>query len=312
MTFRGGQGGLLAGMAGLWLLAAVARADEAALRADVEALAGGIGPRSVFQGDSLKRAADYVVGRLQAAGWTVRRLPYDVMGKTCENLEVERRGTTKPDEIVIVGAHYDTVPATPGADDNASGVAALLALAETLARAEPERTLRFVAFANEEPIYFQTPLMGSRVYARDCKARGDKITAMLSLETMGYFSDARKSQKYPFPLSLFYPSRGNFLGVVGNRESKALVKRVTKSFKSTKALPCVSAALPGGIQGVGWSDHWSFWQEGYSAVMITDTAIFRNPHYHQPSDLPATLDYTRLDAAVRGLRPVVADLAGIK
>lgn len=161
-------------------LAASLAASEATLRADVEALAGQIGPRSLAQGDSLARAADHIVARMQAAGWSVRRLPYAVDGVSCDNLEFERRGTLRPEEIVIVGAHYDTTPATPGADDNASGVAVLIALAETFSPMQPQRTLRFVAFANEEPSYFQTALMGSRVYAKACKERGDKVAAMLS------------------------------------------------------------------------------------------------------------------------------------
>jgi hypothetical protein len=165
-----------------------------------------------------------------------------------------------------------------------------------------------VAFTNEEPWYFQTDAMGSRVYARRCKAQGDKVVAMLALETMGYFKDAKKSQHYPFPLSLFYPSRGNFLAFVGNRESGALVKRVKTVFASTNVLPVESASLPGGLQGVGWSDHWSFWQEGYPAVMVTDTAPFRNRNYHKPTDTPDTLDYVHFAAAVRGLEVVVRDL----
>jgi hypothetical protein len=284
----------------------------AALKADVSALAEGIGPRSVFQGDSLTRAAAFITKRFEAMGYVVTRNEYPVGGVLCANLVVERIGAVRPEEIVVVGAHYDSVPQTPGADDNASGVAALLALAETWAKLAPEKTVRFVAFANEEPIYFQTDLMGSRVYAKLCKARGDQIVAMLSLETMGYFSDEKKSQKYPFPLSLFYPSRGNFIAVVGNRESKALVKRVSKTMRATKVVPVESASLPGGLQGVGWSDHWSFWQEGYPAVMITDTAPFRNPNYHMPTDTAETLDYVRLAATVRGLEAVVGDLAKVE
>ena len=209
----------------------------------------------------------------------------------------------------MVGAHYDTVRSTPGADDNASGVAALLALAADFAPSQPARTLRFVAFANEEPAFFQSELMGSRVYARACRVRGEKIVAMVCLESIGYYSDVKESQRYPFPLSLFYPSRGNFLAIVGNRESRALVKLVTKTIRETKAIPCESAALPGSWTGVGWSDHWSFWQEGYPAVMATDTATFRNPNYHRPTDTPVTLDFPRMAAAVRGLRAVVAELA---
>ncbi len=280
-----------------------------ALKADVVALADGIGPRSVFQGDSLVRAAAHVTTRFEALGFAVARQEYPVHGVVCANLEVEKAGAVKPEEIVVIGAHYDTVPQTPGADDNASGVAALLALAKTLSAMTPERTVRLVAFANEEPVYFQTELMGSRVYAKRCKARGEKIVAMLSLETMGYYSDKKKSQKYPFPLSLVYPSRGNFIAVVGNRDSKPLVTRVRKILEAGKTLPVESASLPGDLQGVGWSDHWSFWQEGYDAVMITDTAPFRNPHYHRKSDKPKTLDYTRFAAAVRGLELVMAELA---
>jgi hypothetical protein len=292
------------------LLALPADADLAvALRADVEVLAGEIGPRQAFAGSSLVRAADFVERRLAGAGWQVRRQRFEVPGATCANLEVERRGTAKPDEIVVIGAHYDTVRGTPGADDNASGVAALLALAAEFAPSQPARTVRFVAFANEEPAFFQTESMGSRVYARACRARGEKIVAMVALESIGYYSDLKESQRYPFPLSLFYPSRGNFLAIVGNRESRPLVKLVTKTIRETKAIPCESAALPGSWTGVGWSDHWSFWQEGYPAVMATDTATFRNPFYHRSTDTPGTLDYPRLAAAVRGLQAAVAGLA---
>jgi hypothetical protein len=302
----------VAGALALGVVAPLRALDDAlpaALKADVVSLADGIGARSVFQDDSLTRAAAYVTGRFEALGHRVSRQEYPVRGVVCANLEVEKTGAVKPEEIVVIGAHYDTVPQTPGADDNASGVAALLALAKTLSTMTPDRTVRLVAFANEEPVYFQTELMGSRVYAKRCKARGEKIVAMLSLETMGYYSDKKKSQKYPFPLSMVYPSRGNFIAVVGNRESKALVKRVTKTMETDKTLPVESASLPGDLRGVGWSDHWSFWQEGYDAVMITDTAPFRNPHYHRKSDKPKTLDYVRLAAAVRGLERVLADLA---
>jgi Zn-dependent M28 family amino/carboxypeptidase len=281
---------------------------ETSLRADVRMLAETIGPRSLSSPRTLDSTVGYIVKHFEAAGWQVNRLDYMLGMQRCENLEVEKRGTKFPEEVVIIGAHYDTLPQTPGADDNASGVAAMLALADRLATARPERTLRFVAFANEEPWYFQTAVMGSRVYAHHCKARGDKVVAMLSLETMGYYTDAKKSQKYPFPLSLFFPSRGNFLAIVGNRESGSLVKRVTKVFASTRVLPVESASLPGGLQGVGWSDHWSFWQEGYPAVMVTDTAPFRNPNYHKPTDTPETLNYPRFAAAVCGLEAVITDL----
>lgn len=298
------------------LASGLTRAAEPALtrelREHVVMLADTIGPRAVHRDGSLKQAADYVATEFERAGWQVRRLGYRVGQVVCENLEAERRGTTKPNEVVIIGAHYDSMPQTPGADDNASGVAALLALAKQFAgpASAPHRTLRFVAFVNEEPIYFQSQLMGSRVYARACKARGDNIVAMLSLESIGYYSEKRGTQQYPsFWLRLLYPSRGNFLAFVGNRSSKALVDDVTRTFKESKTLRVVSAALPDEMQGIGWSDHWSFWQEGYAAVMVTDTAPFRNPHYHQPSDRPDTLNYPYFTSAVIGLQRVINNLA---
>ena len=211
-------------------------------------------------------------------------------------------------EIVIIGAHYDSVSVTPGADDNASGVAVLLALARELSGSKPERTLRLVAFTNEEPIYFQTEFMGSRVHARGCKARGEQVAAMLSLECLGYFTDEKKTQKYPFPLSIFYPSRGNFVAVVGNRESKALVKRVRHGILAEKTIPCESIAMPDVLPGIGWSDHWSFWQEGYPAVMLTDTALNRNANYHRAGDTASTLNYPKMMATTRAILAVAQDL----
>lgn len=287
-------------------------ADDAGLverlRADVNALAGDIGSRNVYQEQSLARAAKHITTELERAGWVVKPEVYQVSGVACANLVAEKTGTTKPEEIVVVGAHYDTVPITPGADDNASGVAVLLALARELSAAKPGRTLRLVAFANEEPIYFQTEFMGSRVYSRGCKKRGERIVAMLSLECLGYYTEEKRTQKYPFPLSMVYPSTGNFVAVVGNRESKKLVKQVTKSIKTSRTIPCESIAMPDVLPGIGWSDHWSFWQEGYPAVMLTDTALNRNPHYHRAGDIPATLNYEKMAVATRGILAATQDL----
>ena len=281
-----------------------------ALRADVNMLADEIGPRRAGYGGALNRAAEWIEGQFGAAGWTVTRQRCDVPAGACWNLVVERTGSTRPEEVVIVGAHYDTVLNTPGADDNASGVAALLALVRRFGAVAPERTVRFVAFTNEEPPYFHTGQMGSLVHAWECQARGERVVAMLSLESLGFFADERKSQRYPFPLSLFYPSRGNFVAVVGNRESRRLVAQVARRLRAAERIPVEAAALPGRWPGVGFSDHWSFWQAGYPAVMVTDTALFRNPHYHRPTDRPDTLDYERLAATVLGLHAVVAELIG--
>jgi Zn-dependent M28 family amino/carboxypeptidase len=207
---------------------------------------------------------------------------------------------------------------SPGANDNGSGVAAVLALAQRFAAREAERsptrrtpnkTLRFVAFVNEEPPYFLSGEMGSQVYAGRCKERGDKISAMISLETIGYFSDAPHSQTYPSPgLGLLYPKVGNFIGFVSNVKSGALLHRVIALFRQHAKIPSEGASLPAFIPGVSWSDQWSFWQHGYPAIMITDTAPFRYPYYHSSNDTPDKLDYDRFTLVVSGMEKVIQDL----
>lgn len=281
------------------------------LRRDVTRLAADIGPRNLRRPAKLAAAAELVERELVQAGYQVRRQTYPVEGLDCWNLEAELHGARQPDEIVLVGAHYDSYGTTPGADDNASGTAALLALARRFAGSRTDRTLRFVAFTNEEPPYFQHPTMGSLVYARACRRRNDNLTCVLSLETMGYYSDAENSQQYPPPLNLIYPSTGNFIGVVGNVGSRPLVHKVVASLRRHVDFPSQGGAVPDVVDGVGWSDHWSFWQEGYAAVMITDTALFRNPHYHQPTDTPDTLNFDHLARVVIGLEGVLRELTSM-
>src|SRR5438309_7547838 len=202
--------------------------------------------------------------------------------------------------------------AGPGANDNGSGVAALLALARSFSGKVGQQTLRFVAFVNEEPPFFQTTQMGSFVYARRSKQRGDKIASMISLETTGYFSDAPHSQKYPAPgLGIFYPTTANFIGFIGNFHSRALVRRAISIFRAQQKIPSEGATLPSFIPGVSWSDQWSFWQHGYPAIMVTDTALFRYRHYHEPTDTPDKLDYDRFALVVSGLENVIVDLADL-
>jgi hypothetical protein len=280
------------------------------LRADVVRLAQQIGERNLGRcPQQLSQAADHVAASLHAAGGQVRRQRFVVDGQECCNLEVERRGATRADEVVIIGAHYDSALGTPGANDNATGVAAVLALARRFASRNPTRTVRFVAFVNEEPPYFQTDQMGSRVYARRCRAQGENVVAMLSLETMGYYDDAPGSQRYPPPFSLFYPSVGNFIGFVGNFASRGVVRQSVAAFRAREQFPSEGAAVPGFLPGIGLSDHWSFWQEGYPAAMVTDTAMFRYPHYHERQDTSDKVDFDRLSRVVRGLEQVVAVLA---
>lgn len=288
-------------------------ADEILLRdrlkRHVAVLAGEIGERHQGRHPALEAAARHVEQSLRAAGYRVTAQTYEVAGKAARNIEAELPGISVRDEIVLIGAHYDTVAGSPGANDNASGVAALLEIARLLAGQQLKRSVRLVAFTHEEPPYFYTEDMGSRRYARQARARGDHIVAMLSLETIGYYTDTPGSQHYPLPFGLTYPDAGNFIAFVGNLKSRDLVQNCVHSFRSHAAFPAEGLAAPGWMGGVHWSDHWSFWAEGYPALMVTDTALFRYPHYHAPSDTPDQLDYDRLARVVAGLARVVQDLA---
>jgi len=281
------------------------------LRADLEILAGRIGERNLLAYDNLAASAQFIRKSLESSGYSVADQNFMVAGKVCQNLEVEIRGVKNPEEIVIVGAHFDTVPGCPGANDNGTGVIATLQLARFFSQKRPARTLRFVAWTNEEPIYFQTPNMGSWVYAKRSRQRGEKIVAMLSLETIGYYSDDPGTQQYPLSvLRGFYPSTANFIAFVGNVGSRKLVRQSLAAFRRQVNFPSQGGAVPGAIPGVGWSDHWSFWQEGYPGIMVTDTALYRYPHYHTPQDTPDKINYAHLARVVSGLQGVVAELAG--
>jgi hypothetical protein len=284
------------------------RALAGELRRDVEALCAQ-GSRNHWRPDAMRAAAAHVHDAFVAAGYAVDRQPYaiDIGG---ENFAVEIRGVTRPEEIVVIGAHYDSVEGSPGADDNASGVAAMLALARRFSAARPARTIRFVAFANEEPPHFQTKEMGSWAYAKRSAERKEKVVAMLSLEMLGYYDPRPGSQTYPAVLAPFYPDRGDFVAFAGNVRSRALVRRSAGAFRAASPFPVESAAVPELIPQIGWSDQWSFWQFDWPAIMVSDTALFRNPHYHMPSDTPETLDYERMARVVEGLVGVIEVLSG--
>lgn len=280
----------------------------AELRKDVDALAR-IGPRTIVIPGNLPTAAAHIERSFKEAGYDVLEQKFTADGVPVDNVSVEIGGRSRPSEIVIIGAHYDSVAISPGADDNASGVAVLLAIARRIRSEQPKRTIRLVAFANEEPPMFKSAQMGSYVYAKRAREHGENIVGMLSLESIGYYDTRPRSQAYPFPLGLFYPSTGDFIGFAGNLRSRALVAKCVASFRRHAQFPAESAALPELIQEIGWSDQWSFWQFGYAALMVTDTALFRNPHYHSPSDTPETLDYDRLALVTEGLIGVTLDLA---
>jgi Zn-dependent M28 family amino/carboxypeptidase len=276
----------------------------------VEMLAGTIGERNVWNFDALVRAAAYIRGELGAYGYDAAALEYDLRGRAVANIEASLAGSVDPERSVVVGAHYDTVLGCPGANDNATGVAAVLELARRFAGTPRARTIRFVAFVNEEPPFFQTAEMGSVVYANASKRRGDRICAMLSLETMGYYSDEPKSQQYPAPLHLLYPDTGNFIGFVSNLRHARLLRAALRAFRAHSDFPVQGGAAPASLPGIGWSDHWAFWQAGYPAMMVTDTAPFRYPWYHTPQDTSDKIGVGHLARVVSGLEHVVHVLAG--
>lgn len=284
------------------------RLQENLLR-HVQLLAGQIGERNVWHPQQLDEAARYIEHRLKRHGLAVARQNYRSEGITVANIEAERTGTDRPDEIILVGAHYDSVTGSPGANDNGSGVAALLEIAAMLSARNLPRTIRIVAFVNEEPPFFMTALMGSRVYAHRARLAGDRIIAMFSLETIGCYKDSAGSQRYPLPFSLLYPDTGNFIGFVSNLASRHLLRRVLASFRRHTQFPSEAVAAPAWITGIGWSDHWSFWEESYPAVMVTDTALFRYPQYHTRHDTPEQINYAHLARVVAGIERVVVDLA---
>jgi Zn-dependent M28 family amino/carboxypeptidase len=261
---------------------------------------------------ALEEAARYIETAFEGLGYDVaaQRIPRD--RTEVRNIEIELPGGAQAAEIVVVGAHYDSVVGAIGANDNGSGVAALIELARLLHDSKPARTVRFVAFVDEEPPFYYGDQMGSRFYARRSKARAENIVAMFSLETIGYYSDEPDSQRYPFPLSFFYPKTGNFVAFVSNLSSRPLLHEVIAGFRRHARFASEGAAAPALLPGVGWSDHWSFWKEGYPALMVTDTALYRYPYYHTMQDTPDKVDYERLARVVTGLHGMLRELAQVE
>jgi hypothetical protein len=281
------------------------------LKRDVTYLAGEVGERNMAKKGSLDRTWVRLEGELADASYNPKSHRYLVDDHAVANVEGVREGGSRSNEVVVIGAHFDSALGAPGADDNATGVAVMLALARAFGEGKQPaaRTIRFVAFVNEEPPHFWNPSMGSLHYAKDCKARGDNIVAMLSLESLGYYRDEPGSQKYPPIISWFYPDRANFVAFVGNLSSRSLTHDSIRAFRKAASFPSEGAAMPSWVTGVGWSDQWSFWEMGYPGVMVTDTAPFRNPNYHTAKDTPDTIDYERLARVTAGLISVVGALA---
>lgn len=275
-------------------------------------------PRSFDHEKNINAAADYIKKELEDAGITVTEQPYEVDGVTYRNLSAHFGPKDGP--ILIVGAHYDSHGIagtdfqpdthTPGADDNASGTAGLIELALLLQKNPPKHPVELVAYTLEEPPFFRTHLMGSAVHARSVKDSGKPIKFMISLEMIGYFSDQANSQQYPAKiLHSLYPDTGNFIAIIGRFADKKQTREVKSLLAGATSLPVYSMNAPASlVPGLDFSDHMNYWNENINAVMITDTAFFRNTNYHKAGDTADTLDYQRMAKVVQGVYAVVQNV----
>ena len=285
------------------------------LRAHVIELAGKTGERSAYLPQAQAEAGDYVFKQLQAAGYAPEALEYAAgrandFGRTKPYYNIEARlaaGRGDCQGVWVLSAHYDTAPGTPGADDNASGVAVLLEAARLLRARAPAREIRFAAFSTEEPPAFGTRDMGSYRYARYLKSRGVKVYGMLNLEMLGYYNDKPSSQLFPPFLGLLYPDRGNFVALAGNLSSFGLLRSVRKSWRRNSAFPLEAVVLPSVLSTLFISDQLNFWFTGERALMLSDTSFFRYPYYHQAGDTPEKLDYERMAEVTRAVVSVLAE-----
>jgi len=275
------------------------------LRGDVLAIASE--PHNVAHPRALERSARYLEGRLAALGYPVAAQRFQAGGIEVRNLEAVVEPARADSPTLVIGAHYDSAGGAPGANDNATGAAALIELARGLAplRGRSRLRLRLLWFVNEEPPFFQTETMGSLVYARAMKRSGERVEGMIALETLGFYSDAPGSQHYPPPLGALYPDRGDFVAFVGTTSSRAWVRHVVRDFRTVARFPSEGGTAPAFLQGIDWSDHWSFGKTGVPALMVTDTAPFRYPFYHTSADTPDKVDFDRLARVAADLERMV-------
>jgi len=271
------------------------------LQRHVHRLAVEIGERHIYLPAKLQQTGDYIRQTWEEQGYDVTPYAYIVKGVESINYEITVPGEREPQDIILIGAHYDSVPGCPAANDNGSGIAALLELSRCMRHCRPEATVRFVAFVNEEPPFFYWGNMGSMVYARMAKQRGDKIRFMVSLETIGFYSELPHSQRYPPIIKHFYPDTGNFIAFVSNLRSRSVMRQAVKVYKAVSDFPIENLATLAAVPGVSWSDHLSFWRQGYKAFMVTDTAFYRYPYYHTPMDTYEKLNYSRFTHMCTGL-----------
>jgi Zn-dependent M28 family amino/carboxypeptidase len=284
--------------------------SESMLASTVKYLSEEIGERNYRDIEKLNKTADYIEQTFQSYGFTVKRQAFPYEGNIYYNIIAEKNGTNPAkDRMLIIGAHYDTVAGTPGADDNASGVAGLLELAWLTALKPPERTIRFVAFCLEEPPAYGTDKMGSYIYAKSVKDEGIKVLGMISLEMIGYYCHKADCQEYPLPfLGWFLPLKGNYIAFVGNLSSRALTRHLKKTFREVSSLPVESLNTFSSVTGVDFSDHRNFWEFGYKAFMVTDTSFYRYQYYHKKEDTPEKLDYKRMSELITGLHKAISKM----
>jgi hypothetical protein len=275
-------------------------ADMSKLESHVRMLSERFHPRSFDQPDHLQQAAAYIHSEFKNARGRVVDQLFEVHGVQYRNV-IARYGPGQG-PLLVIGAHYDAVAETPGADDNASGVAGLLELARLLGEKASPVSVELVAYCLEEPPYFRTESMGSAHHASELRKSGREVTLMLALEMIGYFTSAPDSQTYPLKqLSSIYPSQGDFIAVVGRVEDWSATRRVKSVMRGATDLPVQSINGPASIPGIDFSDHSNYWDEGFAALMITDTAFYRNPYYHAAGDTADRLDYRSMAKVVQGI-----------
>ena len=291
--------------------------DMQIMKTHIEYISNEIGEHNYWKYGALEDCKKYIVNEGEKYGYKPVLQSYNCRGKTVSNIEFVKHSRQNPNEFYVIGAHYDSVHGTVGADDNTSSVAALLHLADYFKDKDLKTGIRFVFFVNEEPPFFHTEEMGSLIYAKQYnpKSPGNQfhknptiIKGMISLDPIGYYSTEKKSQRYPFPLSLFYPGTGDFIALVADNSSRKFLKQVGKSFRKHASIPSRGIAAPRSIPGITFSDHWSFSINNIPAMLFTNTGMFRNPHYHRTTDLPDTLDYHRMTLVVDGIKGVIKDL----
>lgn len=282
------------------------------LQNDLKYLAG-LGPKHIDRRGQLHEAENWIFRNFKEAGLEPEKQQFQSDEETVANVETEIPGDTRSNEVIVIGAHYDTVVGSPGANDNGSGVVALLALARRLSRISPQRTVRLVAFVNEEHPFSKPDQkgtqMGSVQYARRCRIRNEYVRAMITLETIGYYTVEPNTQRFPSFLKYIFPDTGNFVAVISNIGSRWLAHSIVKSYRQKGTAPTLGVVLPTLIKGITRSDHSSFWHEGYPGVMITDTANFRYPFYHSSQDTVDKIEFDTFSRVVYSTQQAIEDLA---